>query len=146
VHAAPPVRVRVHRGALWPAFVGAATAAAAGNVVAWGLYALDLGAAWPTALLAAAVAGGAAAAWAQRSSGEGELSWDGAQWRWQDRPGDVQATIDLGNWLLLRVAHDAGTRCWVAAGRAATDGPWSALRAALYSRRPSDPLDAPPPA
>jgi hypothetical protein len=144
VHAAPPVRVRVRRGALGPAVVGAVACAAGGNFVAWGLSALDSGAAWPTALLAAAVAGGAAAAWARRSSSEGELSWDGAQWRWQDRPGDVQATIDLGDWLLLRVAHDAGSRCWVAAGRAATDGPWSALRAALYSQRPSNPLDAPP--
>jgi hypothetical protein len=146
VHAAPPVRVRVSRGVLWPAFVGAAAAAAGGNIVAWGLYAADLGAGWPTALLAAAVAGGAAASWAQRASGEGELSWDGAQWHWQGLPGQVQATIDLGDWMLLRVMHDAGPLRWIALGHAATDGPWAALRAALYSRRPADPLDAPPPA
>jgi hypothetical protein len=146
VHAAPPVRVRVRRGALWPAFVGAATAAAVGNVMAWGLHMAGLGAGWPTALLAAAVAGGAAASWAQRESGEGDLSWDGTQWQWQGQPGQVHAAIDLGGWMLLRVAYDTGVRRWVAIGRAGTDGPWAALRAALYSRRPTDPLDAPPPA
>ena len=146
MHAAPPVRVRVRRAALWPAFVGVVAAAAAGNVMAWGLHMVGLGAGWPTAWLAAAVAGGAAASWAQRAGGEGELSWDGAQWHWQGLSGQVQAAIDLGDWMLLRVLPDAGARGWVAVSRTVTDGPWAALRAALYSPRPADPLDAPPPA
>jgi hypothetical protein len=144
VHAAPPVRVRMRGSAPWPVVVGTAAAAAAGNIVAWGLHVAGLGAGWPTALLAAVVAGGAAASWAQRMSGEGELSWDGTQWQWQGTPGQVQVTIDLGDWMLLHLAHDDGTRCWIAAGRTATDGPWAALRAALHSRRPADPLEAPP--
>jgi hypothetical protein len=146
VHAAPPVRVRLRRSALGPFFVGACTAIAASNLVAWGLHWQDMGSGWPTALLAGLVAGGAAASWVRRRSGEGDLSWDGAQWQWQGEAGPVTATVDLGHWMLLRMAPGAGPVQWIVASRALTDGPWSAFRAALYSRRPADPLDAPPPA
>ncbi len=145
MHAAPPVRVRVRRGAAWPAFVATLAAAAAGNVTAWVLQALEWHAAWPVACVAALVAAGAAVRWAQRLSGEGELSWDGVQWHWQGRPAQAQAAIDLGDWMLLRLTHVAVAPSWIAAGRAATDGPWGALRAALHAARPPEGFDAAPP-
>jgi hypothetical protein len=145
VHGAPPVRVSLRRSAAWPVFVGLCGAAAVGNIVAWGLHGFGMAAGWPTALLAALVAGGAASSWAQRASGEGELTWDGAQWHWQGGAGRAHAAIDLGDWMLLRFAHTTGRSGWIAAGRAATDGPWAALRAALYSPQAADPLGAPPP-
>jgi hypothetical protein len=144
VHAAPPVRVTLRRSAGWPVFVGLSAAAAAANAYAWWLSWRELE---PVGLLVAVPAvlcGAAMAAWARRATIYGELAWDGAQWRWRDALGQVQAAIDLGGWMLLRFVDTAHRTQWIVAHRASTEGAWPALRAALHARRPADPLGAPP--
>ena len=146
MHAAPPVRVSVGRGWGWPVLVGALVGAAAGNGLAWSLLVADVEAALlPLALLFGLIAGGLAAWRTHRSQAIADLAWDGAQWQWRGSAGQAHVAIDLDGWLLLRFEPDAGRTQWLAASRAATTGPWAALRAALYSRRPADPHDAPAP-
>ena len=144
MHAAPPVRVSIGRSAGWTAFVAAAGAAAAANLVAWlWLHAYGSGAA-----VAAAFAGALAAAvcgmWARRRACPGDLAWDGALWCWREVAGEARVALDFDAWLLLRFSPVQGRREWIAVSRSTTVGPWAALRAALYSRRPADPVDAPP--
>jgi hypothetical protein len=146
VHAAPPVRVTLRRGAGWPLFVGSCAAAAAANTVAWALMRSEVSPVWPYAVAAMALAGTLAAAWARAAAGQGDMAWDGAQWQWQGETGQVRVCIDLGGWVLLRFARASGSRDWIAASRAQTQGPWSAWRAALYARHAADRLAAPPPA
>jgi hypothetical protein len=144
VYAAPPVRVSLGRGWAWPAFVGACVGAAAANAAAWCLLAGEIEPALPLALLCGLCAASIAAWQTHRSHGTGELRWDGASWQWQGSDGDAHVAIDLGRWMLLRFEPSDGARQWLAASRGRTDGPWPALRAALYSRRPSDAIDVPP--
>jgi hypothetical protein len=144
MHAAPSVRVRLGRAWGWPLFCGVTAGLAGANLTAWAMLRWEmrpvLAAALAVGLLAAAVA----MCWAQRAQAEGDLSWDGAQWQWHSAAGQVQVALDLGHWLLLRFDTNDGSRRWLAASRGATAGPWPALRAALYSRRPADPIDLPP--
>jgi hypothetical protein len=144
VHTAPPVRVSVGRSRGWALFTTACAASAAANGVAW----LWLQAQWQGAAVAATLAGllaAAVAAWcAQRSARAGELAWDGTQWHWQGSHGQAHVALDFDRWLLLRFEGSGRRRQWIAASRASTLGPWPTLRAALYSKRPADPLGAPP--
>jgi hypothetical protein len=75
------------------------------------------------------------------------LRWDGQTWLCDDVAGDARLALDLDGWLLLRfVPTDAvAPSRWIAASRAAANGPWTALRSALYSRRPAAAPDAPSP-
>jgi hypothetical protein len=144
VHAAPPVRVTLGRHWGWPVCVGVFVGAAAGNLVAWCLLAWDVQGALPAAFVSA-ISVGAMACWrTHRSQAVGELLWDGAQWQWRGSAGQAHVAIDLNGWMLLRFEPSTGPQRWMAASRAMTVGPWPALRAALYSRRPADPLDVPP--
>jgi hypothetical protein len=144
VHAAPPVRVSVGRSLGWAVFLTLASGAAAANLVAWGW----LHAQWPGEAQAAAVAAALAAAGsallARRRSGGGDLAWDGAQWHWRGANGQAGIALDFDGWLLLRFQPQEGPSEWIAVARGSTLGSWAALRAALYSRRPADPLDVPP--
>ena len=142
MHAAPPVRVRVGRAWGWPLFCGVSAGLAGANLMAWALLRWEAG--WVAiAPLVGLIAAGVAMRWARRTQGEGDLSWDGAQWQWHGTAGQVQAALDLGHWMLLRFDCGDGSRHWLAASRRATAGPWPALRAAVYSRRPPDPTDVP---
>jgi putative Ca2+/H+ antiporter (TMEM165/GDT1 family) len=138
------VRVTLRRSAGWPVFVGLSAAAAAANACAWLLSWAAFEPARPIVALPAVMLGVAMAMWAWRTTFDGDLAWDGAQWWWRDAPGQVHAAIDLGGWMLLRFADTAHATQWIVARRGSTEGAWSALRAALYARRPTDPLDAPP--
>jgi len=144
VHAAPPVRVSLGRSRAWIALMSIAAGLAAANLVAWAM--LQLG--WPLVAagtsLAAAISALASGAWAWRGQAPGTLQWDGARWLWAGLEGDAQVAVDLNHWMLLRFEAPPGMRCWIAASRVAASGPWSDLRAALYSRRPADRSDAPP--
>jgi hypothetical protein len=75
---------------------------------------------------------------AQTSQTPADLIWNGSQWQWQGVAGDTQVALDLGSWMLLRFDPLTGRRRWIAASRASAEGPWAALRAALYARRPTD--------
>jgi hypothetical protein len=126
-------------------FLALATAAAAANLVGW----LWLHAQWPGEALAATVAGALTAAGSaffhvRRRSRGGDLVWDGVQWHWQGVNGQTRIALDFDGWLLLRFRTEQGPGDWIAVARGSTLGPWAALRAALYSKRPADPLDVPP--
>jgi hypothetical protein len=138
VHAAPPVRVSLGRSRGWIVVVASCAGFAAANLAAWLLLRAE------DAVGLAAVAGVAAAAltvWClRRLHAPGELNWSGAEWQWQGLAGNVQVALDLDAWMLLRFDPLHGNRRWIAASRASASGPWPALRAALYARRPADPL------
>ena len=145
MHAAPPVRMSIGRSAGWIAFVALASATAAANLVAWLWLHVELpGGAAVAAGLAAALAAALAVFHARRDAGGGELAWDGALWHWRGVAGQARIALDFDGWLLLRFSPPEGRRQWIAVSRASTLGPWASLRAALYSRRPADPLDVPP--
>jgi hypothetical protein len=103
--------------------------------VAWALLHLER-AAWP-ALLAGAAAAVAAAWHAWRTALPADLAWDGSSWQFGGQGGDVKPMLDLNTWLLLRFDPIDGRPRWIAASRRSSQGPWAALRAALYSSRPA---------
>jgi hypothetical protein len=75
-------------------------------------------------------------AWFFTPIDSGPLGWDGGHWRFADRPGDVNVMFDLGPWMLLRFdASETGRRAWLAASECSSGSAWTALRAAVYSRR-----------
>jgi hypothetical protein len=136
VHAAPAVRVSLGRSAAWAAFAGGCAALAAANAVAWALLqsqdAHEAGV-LAAALGAAALAATAAATVAWRTQPVGELRWDGVTWHGPGVSGQARVALDIGNWMLLRLAAPDGTARWFAVSRRATTGPWAALRAALHA-------------
>ena len=138
MHAAPPVRVNLGRSAGWIAVVALCVGIAAANVAAWALLQ------WEFAVGMALVIGVTAAAltaWRlHRARGPADLVWTGAEWQWQGVTGIAVAALDLDGWMLLRFDPAHGQRCWIAASRRSAVGPWPALRAALYARRPDDAL------
>jgi hypothetical protein len=137
VHAAPPVRVSLGRSVGWIMFVAVCVGAAVANLAAWVLLRNEalLGVAPVLGLLAAA----ATAWWLQRGE-TADLQWDGSEWQWKGASGQAHVALDLDAWMLLRFDSVEGKRCWIAASRKSSVGPWPALRAALYARRPADPL------
>ncbi len=138
MHAAPPVRVSLGRSAGWIVVVALCAGMGAANLAAWLLLRAEA-AVGPAALIGLAVS--ALAAWrSHRARAPGELIWNGAEWQWRGLAGHVQVALDLDAWMLLRFDPLHGKRCWIAASRFSASGPWPALRAALYARRPADPL------
>jgi hypothetical protein len=129
------VRVTLSRSVGWVAFNGLVAGAAAASVVAWGLLHLERSA-WP-GLLVGAAAAIAAARLAWRAGEKADLNWDGSCWQYAGQEGSVKPMLDLNRWLLLRFDPMAGRRRWIAASRRSSQGPWAALRAALYSSRPA---------
>jgi hypothetical protein len=147
VHAAPPVRVTLARSHGWVGFSAGVGGMAVANVVLWAGLRLGLEESVATwlSLAGGLFAAAGLAAWAWRSQHPAVLAWDGESWMWAAREGDVRVAIDLNHWMLLRFAAPPAGRCWIAASRRQARGDWSALRAALYSRRPANlPPDAPP--
>jgi hypothetical protein len=143
VHAAPPVRVSLGRSVGWIVFLSLCVGGAVANFSAWVLLHRQASIALALALgLLAAVL----TAWRMHGShSPSELNWNGAEWQWRGMSGQAQVALDLDAWMLLRFDPVQGRRCWIVASRQSVIGPWPALRAALYARRPADPLPAPPP-
>jgi hypothetical protein len=138
VHAAPPVRVSLGRSGGWLAFVSLCVGVATANVCAWALLHLDasMGVAFGLGLIAAGLS-----AWRlRRSHTTFDLSWNGSEWQWKGFAGHAHVALDLDTWMLLRFDPVNGSRRWIVASRRSSTGPWPALRAALYARRPADPL------
>ena len=150
MHAAPPVRVGLGRSRGWIASGAGLAAIASADLVAWALLQRESSTA---VVVLGAVVGACAAAFGAgllcwRAQAPLVLRWDGATWLYNDVPGDAQVMLDLDAWMLLRFVPAAGGRSgrrWIAASRRVADGPWGALRSALYSRRPAAAPDAPSP-
>jgi hypothetical protein len=140
VHAAPPVRVSLGRSAGWVAFVCGCVGFAAANIAAWAL--LQSEAPVAPALVLGLVAAALTAWRMQRSATPADLNWNGTEWQWKGSSGQAQVALDLDAWMLLRFDPVQGQRQWIAASRRSAVGPWPALRAALYARRPADPLSS----
>ena len=146
MHPAPPVRVTLGRSRAWLAFAAVGGGAAAASLTAWLLMRAQASAPGWGALAAGLLGAVAAWVWAWRGQAPGVLSWGGGCWQWAGRTGDLRVMIDLDRWMLLRLDVLPKGRRWVVASRRAAEGSWPALRAALYSRRPADPLSNAPPA
>jgi hypothetical protein len=144
VHPAPPVRVTLGRSAAWVASTAVLGGASMASLGAWLLlHGGSFANGWSVAA-AGALGAATAGAWAWRRQAPAALSWDGSGWQWAGRDGDMRVMIDLDRWVLLRFERSPKGRCWIAASRRATEGPWPALRAALYSSRPADSLSGAP--
>lgn len=151
MHAPPPVRMSLAPDRAWRAAIALSAAVAGANLAAWGALHAQVSLA-----VTAIVALGAAfvAAWSVwrrlRGSGAGVLAWDGAVWQWSaqavpPRPVELRVMIDLGGWLLLRLALAAPAQrvIWVVASRRGAGALWPVWRAALYAAgRDSEPSAA----
>jgi len=134
LRAAPAVEVQIRRGGGWLLLVALLSGVAAAAMTAW----IVQQAAFPHAAAAAGTTFVAAAALAWRFTpiDAGTLGWDGQDWRFAGQSGDVRTVCDLGPWLLLRFeAADTGRLAWLAASERSAGAAWTALRAAVYSRR-----------
>jgi hypothetical protein len=143
MHVAPPVRVSLGRSWGWIAFCAVCSGSAVANLAGWMLLRVETGTA--LAWLLGALAAVLTAAVAARESVPGDLTWNGERWQWAGREGSARVMVDLHGWMLLRFDPTKGPRRWIAASRRSSSGGWAALRAALYSPSPADPLDPPPP-
>lgn len=139
---------RVAQAALW-ALAGAGLGAwlAARGAAAWAAWAFGTEAAAPDVLapVVAVLVGGAAAAigWRLGRPQALQVRWSGQRWeilaqeRWQ--PAGLQAMLDLGGWLLLRVRPQGGRARWIGLAEAGLGPPGHLLRAALYCPACVDP-------
>ena len=151
MHAPPPVRMSLAPDRAWHAAIVLSAAVAGANLATWGvLHAqASLAVTATVALVAAAVVAWSAWRWL-RGSGAGVLAWDGAVWQWSaeavpPRPTELRVMIDLGGWLLLRLALAAPAQrvVWLVASRRGAGALWPVWRAALYAaRRDSEPSAA----
>lgn len=93
--------------------------------------------AWVGPWLAPLALAVAAWSWRRVSLAVPRLSWDGAAWRLDGAAGRAEPALDLGGWMLIRFAPEAGAIAWLPVSPAADPAAWGALRAALYSSAPS---------
>ncbi|MES2936478.1 MAG: hypothetical protein V4864_02275 [Pseudomonadota bacterium] len=144
MHGAPSVTYPVGRCRF--AAVLAATLWCAGALVLAAWLAQTPGPGWRHGLAAAALAVGAALAWAAWLRGaRGVLAWDGGQWWWEparhgqrspapQQGGDIRVRLDLQRWLLLAWRGGPPGPNWLWLERERAPLHWDALRRAVYSR------------
>jgi hypothetical protein len=146
VPATPPFELDIRQFGLWRGAVLRVAAVAAAAMTAWMLGAdpapLGVRAA---ALLCSVVAIGMALRTANLVAVR--LTWDGSSWstppldaaQGESVQGEVQVLIDVGVWMLLRIAPATGSgmrrSTWLPVQRAGSAGWWHALRCAVYSPR-----------
>ena len=147
MRAPPPFECTCADGPLWRIFQVALFALAAAALGAW-TQAPD----WGVGL--AVLAGAAAGACLARPL-RARLAWDGAQWQLQFEPpgrgpgrapgpgpglqatgASVQATLDLGGWMLLKLRPPGGRVRWLGVSRVSAGPAWHLLRAAVYCAPP----------
>ncbi|MBQ1767268.1 MAG: hypothetical protein IIZ92_30805 [Aquincola sp.] len=139
MRSAPATQVVLGADRGWRVAVALCCASAAAALAAW-ICLLGGTLAWPTALaagLAALVAAALSSAYLPAPAGT--LAWDGAEWQWQGRNGELEVVIDLGPWMLLRFAAAGRSRTRAAhlpVSHAGNRAAWHGLRTAVYSRRP----------
>ncbi len=164
---APAVQVPVGGGLHWRRFVSWTGGAAGAALVAWFVQLLRTPALSEMNMSTAAAAAvgavlGVLAARRYMKLPEGLLAWTGTCWSWcprrvseaqplsqAAREGELQVLLDFGPALLMlmRLAPP-GTRphrVWMVLTREQVGPTWHALRAAIYSRRPTTDEPAAPP-
>ena len=101
-------------------------------------------AAWFVVAASAAVVGGGLG-WLLAPRAPCTLAWRQGQWTLGRRAappcaGTVQATLEVGNWMLLRFRPaDAGSASWLAVSGSDAGPAWHALRATLFAPGAPDP-------
>lgn len=143
MRAAPALQVSLRRFGVWNAAVLALAGLAMAALIAWLITRerpIGMGVWVGTALSVVAAAALAASALRTRPT---RLHWDGRSWHLGSAgadlsQGDLDVTIDLGGWMLLRFIHPAPTEkvVWLPVQRLGIESQWHALRCAVYSPRP----------
>lgn len=92
-----------------------------------------------TAVAAFVVAGAGLVAWRRTSAASPALRFDGRAWTLDGGSVDAGIALDLGTWILLRLAGAGGVQ-WLPVSAARAGASWPSLRAALYATavRPVD--------
>ena len=156
MRASPPVDVALTRFGVWHAVMALVGAASVASTLAWWLAHETPTAAAVMVPCALAVCAAVALAASLMRSPPLRLRWDGSAWHVggigpHAAPavaGEVAVVADFGAWMLLRFSPTAGqaraVARWVPLQRAGLEGPWHALRCAVYSPRPL-PGDEPAP-
>ena len=151
MHAPPPVRMSLEPDRGWHAAIALSAAVAGANLAAWGALHAQASLAVTTTVALLVTAMAVWLAWRRlRVSGAGVLAWDGTVWQWSaeavpPRPAELRVMIDLGGWLLLRLALAVPAQpvVWLVASRRGAGALWPVWRAALYAaRRDSEPSAA----
>ena len=143
MHSPPALRVSVVHFGVWRAMCAGFGAAALITSLLWAA-SIDMAAwvwAWPVA-----VAAGCAAL--MRPPAPFILRWDTQAWHLQPASGlsatsvsgALQVTLDLGGWMLLRLAPAGGGGArWLPVQRLGHESAWHGLRSTVYcARSPGD--------
>ncbi|WP_157039660.1 hypothetical protein [Aquincola tertiaricarbonis] len=137
MRSAPAVQVDLGDDLVWRGAVAICCGSALAALAAWAAGWAELSVRWTAA--AALLAAGAGACFGRfwLPAPAGVLCWDGRQWLWDGRPGDLRVVFDLGPWLLMCFSPAGqGRAAHLPLSRAAARAGWHGLRAAVYSRRP----------
>jgi hypothetical protein len=147
--ALPEVQVTIRDDSVWRAGVLLLTACVIGVLCAWAAdssRARNLGTTWLALSLVPAAACLGMSLWrafpvALKFTGSTWLVWRADRAHEAPIQGDVQVSLDLGAWMLLRfipVAQAKGARSrWLPVHSSSLAPQWHALRCALYSSRPA---------
>ncbi|MFM7705205.1 MAG: hypothetical protein ACKO6D_09905 [Rubrivivax sp.] len=147
----PPFEVTLHDAPAWRVVQALLWALAGAGLGAWLASAMPGRDAGPEARSAATAAAAglgalvaAALGWWRGRPCSARLRWSGRRWElwgpaggWQ--PAALQAMLDLGGWMLLRVRSAGGASRWIGAAEPAGDEAGQPLRAALYCAPCPDP-------
>jgi hypothetical protein len=93
---------------------------------------------WPWFVVAPlAAAAGAWIGWSAARPESRTLHWHQDRWTWTaggiEHEGTVQPKLDLGSWLLLALRSQQGALRWATVGRQRAGVAWHPLRAALFA-------------
>jgi len=144
MRAAPAVDAALDTGGLERMMIVLLHAGAGIALASWGLLQVEIGFGLPALAGVAALAllmAGLGLALARRAlpAAAGRLRWDGQTWCWlgsnaanQPPLAQLEVSLDLGHWALLRLHPDAGGRpFWRVASARAAGNSWHGLRVAL---------------
>ena len=149
MRASPAFQVSLRRFGVWHSAVSAVALLAAATTIAWAwLHARMGGAGWlaGAGLASLVILGFGLSLGLVRAA---RLRWDGEQWlagaadtpEDELRPGQLDVSIDLGFWMLLRfTAAEPGRHrrvIWLPAQRRGLESEWHGLRCAVYAPRPA---------
>ena len=149
MHASPAFRVQVCRFGIWRAGILLLLVAALAAQGAWLVARHDDTPAWLLAMLSAFSLVLVGAASLHLRCPPAELRWDTERWHLgavgtagaDECAGHLTIALDLGFWMLLRFEFEGVPQRrrvrWLPLQRRGLEGPWHALRCAVYGARPA---------